>query len=104
MKWVIVDDGSTDQTPAIVGRYLAEHSWMEMVRMPQRRERHFAGKVYAFNAGLQQVKDLPYEVVGNLDGDISFEKDHFEFLLTKFAIDPSLGVAGTIFKEEGYSS
>jgi glycosyltransferase involved in cell wall biosynthesis len=104
MKWVIVDDGSTDQTPAIVSRYLARQGWMEMIRMPQRRDRNFAGKVYAFNAGLERVKDLPYEVVGNLDGDISFEKDHFEFLLTKFAMDASLGVAGTIFKEEGYSS
>lgn len=104
MKWVIVDDGSTDQTPAIVNRYLAEHSWMEVVRMPQRRERHFAGKVYAFNAGFERVKDLPFDVIGNLDGDISFGEDHFEFLLTKFAMDASLGVAGTIFKEEGYSS
>lgn len=104
MKWVIVDDGSTDQTPAIVNRYLATHSWMEVVRMPERRDRNFAGKVYAFNAGFERVKDLPYEVVGNLDGDISFEKDHFEFLLTKFAMDANLGVAGTIFKEDGYSS
>ena len=104
MKWVIVDDGSTDQTPAIVSRYLAIHSWMEMIRMPERRDRNFAGKVYAFNAGLERVKDLPYEVIGNVDGDISFEEDHFEFLLTKFAMDGSLGVAGTIFKEEGYSS
>lgn len=105
MKWVIVDDGSTDRTPAIVSRYLPEHSWMEMVRMPPRRERHFAGKVYAFNAGLERVKNLQYAVIGNLDGDISFAKDHFEFLLTKFQMDPQLGVAGTIFKEEGgYSS
>lgn len=104
-KWVIVDDGSTDQTPAIVSRYLAAHSWMEMVQMPPRRERHFAGKVYAVNAGLERVKNIPYDVIGNIDGDISFEKDHFEFLLTKLQMDPSLGVAGTIFKEEGgYSS
>jgi len=104
-KWVIVDDGSTDQTRAIVSRYLPGRSWMEMIRMPERRERHFAGKVYAFNAGLARVKNCQHEVIGNLDGDISFEKDHFEFLLRKFALDPNLGVAGTIFKEEGgYSS
>jgi poly-beta-1,6-N-acetyl-D-glucosamine synthase len=105
MKWIIVDDGSVDQTPVIVSRYLHGHSWMEMIRMPERRERHFSGKVYAFNAGLERVKHLPFEIIGNLDGDISFEKDHFEFLVTKFAMDPSLGVTGTIFKEEGgYSS
>jgi len=104
LKWVIVDDGSTDRTPDIVGRYVALHSWIEMVQMPQRRDRSFAAKVTAFNAGFERVKDLPYEVIGNLDADISFDPDHFEFLLGKFATDPALGVAGTVFREEGYNS
>jgi glycosyltransferase involved in cell wall biosynthesis len=104
LKWVIVDDGSTDKTPDIVSRYVAQHSWIEMVQMPQRRDRSFAAKVQAFNAGYTRVRDLPYEVLGNLDADISFEKDHFEFLLGEFSKDPRLGVAGTVFREEGYSS
>jgi glycosyltransferase involved in cell wall biosynthesis len=104
MRWVIVDDGSTDRTPPIVSRYLPGHPWMELVRRPQRQDRHFAGKVYAFNDGLAKVKGLRYEVLGNLDADISFDKDHFEFLLRKFSEDPALGVAGTVFTEEGYSS
>jgi glycosyltransferase involved in cell wall biosynthesis len=103
-KWVIVDDGSTDKTADIVTRYLSRYPWIEMVQRPRRQERHFAGKVHAFNAGYERVKDLQYEIVGNLDADISFDTDHFEFLLQKFSQDPSLGVAGTIFREEGYSS
>ncbi len=39
-----------------------------------------------------------------MDSDLSFDADYFEFLLTKFEEDSSLGVAGTIFREEGYSS
>lgn len=104
MKWVIVDDGSTDKTPEIVQRYLAQHPWIELVQMPQRRDRSFAAKVQAFNAGLERVKDLPCEVIGNLDADISFDRDHFEFLLGKFSDDARLGVAGTVFTEDGYSS
>ena len=50
-KWVIVSDGSTDGTDEIVKKYAANHDWIELLRMPERRERHFAGKVYAFNAG-----------------------------------------------------
>src|SRR5580704_14956080 len=104
LKWVIVNDGSTDKTAEIVSRYAAQYSWIEMVQMPQRRDRSFAAKVQAFNAGYEKVKDLPYAVLGNLDADISFEEDHLEFLLGKFASDYSLGVAGSVFKEEGYSS
>ncbi len=104
VKWVIVDDASTDRTPEIISRYLAQHPWMEMVQMPPRRDRSFAAKVHSFNAGYQRVKDLQYEVVGNLDADISFDEDFLEFLVGRFAEDPALGVAGTIFREEGYSS
>jgi biofilm PGA synthesis N-glycosyltransferase PgaC len=104
LKWVIVNDGSTDQTGNIVRKYVPQYSWMEMVELPVHRDRSFAGKVFAFNAGFEKVKELPYEVVGNLDSDLSFDPDYLEFLMGKFAEDPSLGVAGTIFVEDGYSS
>ncbi len=99
LKWVIVSDGSTDGTDEIVCKYTANNPWIELLRMPERAERHFAGKVHAFNAGYARVKDLNADVVGNLDGDVSFEPDHFQFLLSKFADDRELGVGGTPFKE-----
>lgn len=104
VKWVIVDDGSTDKTPEIIGRYLPHYPWIEMVQMPRRLDRHFAAKVHSFNAGYERVKGLPYEIIGNMDGDISFDKDFLEFLIDRFAEDPTLGVAGTVFREEGYNS
>jgi glycosyltransferase involved in cell wall biosynthesis len=104
VKWVIVNDGSTDSTASIVTRYLAKYDWIKLIEMPKRRDRSFAAKVHAFNAGYDRVKNLEYKIIGNIDADISFDKDHFEFLLSKFGEDPKLGVAGTIFKEEGYSS
>src|SRR6266481_4685220 len=105
LKWVIVNDGSTDSTASKVEPYLAKCPWLELINLPVRKERNFAAKVYAFNAGQQRVKELNYEVIGNLDSDVSFDTDHFEFLLTKFAEEPRLGVAGTVFREEnGYNS
>lgn len=100
IRWVIVSDGSTDGTDDIVSKYAAEHTWIELVRMPERRERHFAGKVYAFNAGYARVSDLEYEVIGSLDGDVSFEKDYFAYLLQKLAEDSTLGLVGTPFRED----
>jgi len=104
VKWVIVDDGSTDSTAGIVERYCKQYEWIDMLEMPERRDRSFAAKVHAFNTGYDKVKLLAYAIIGNIDADISFNKDHFEFLLGKFREDPKLGVAGTIFYEEGYSS
>jgi glycosyltransferase involved in cell wall biosynthesis len=104
IKWVIVNDGSTDATASIVEPYLAKHDWIELVNLPAHRDRTFAAKVYAFNAGFERVKNLEYEVIGNLDSDLSFDPDYCEFLLSKFEEFPRLGVAGTIFREDGYSS
>jgi glycosyltransferase involved in cell wall biosynthesis len=99
LKWVIVSDGSTDRTEEIVKQYLPVHPWIELVRMPERKERHFGGKVLCFNAGLARVRSLNYDVLGNLDADMSFESGVFAFLLEQFAGNPKLGVAGAPFSE-----
>jgi biofilm PGA synthesis N-glycosyltransferase PgaC len=99
LKWVIVSDGSTDGTDEIVAKYLADNPWIELLRMPERRERHFAGKVHAFNAGYARVKHLPFEIVGSLDADLSFDSEYFLFLLAKLAENPELGLVGTPFQD-----
>jgi biofilm PGA synthesis N-glycosyltransferase PgaC len=103
LKWVIVSDGSTDGTDEIVTRYAAANDWIELLRMPERKERNFAGKVHAFNAGYAQVKDIDYDFIGSMDADLSFEPDYFEFLLGKFEGQKSLGLVGTPFKENEVS-
>jgi biofilm PGA synthesis N-glycosyltransferase PgaC len=94
-KWIIVSDGSTDQTDDIVKNYAALNPWIELIRVPERKERHFAGKVQAFNAGWERVAGVEYEIIGNLDADVSFGPDYIEYLLGKFAQKQQLGVAGT---------
>ena len=103
-KWVIVNDGSTDATASIVSGYLAKYDWMELLNLSPHRDRSFAAKVHAFNAGYERVKHLDYKVIGNLDSDVSFDENYIEFLLGRFEEDVALGVAGTIFQEDGYSS
>jgi len=100
LRWVIVSDGSTDGTDEIVSRYAAQYNWIQLVRLPERTERHFAGKVIAFNAGLACLEGLNYQVIANLDADITFDPGYMEFLLGKLAGDSRLGVVGTPYKDE----
>ena len=100
-RWVIVDDGSIDGTLRLIQQYSANRPWIEVVQRQQRLDRSFSGKVDAFNAGWDRVRSLSFDVIGNLDGDLSFDADYLEFLMSKFAQDPRLGVAGTPFTEDG---
>jgi poly-beta-1,6-N-acetyl-D-glucosamine synthase len=104
LRWVIVSDGSTDGTDEIVKKYAADNPWIELVRMPERSERHFAGKVLAFDAGYAKVKDMQFDAVGSVDADASFDEGYFAFLLQKLAGDPTLGLIGTAFKETSGTS
>lgn len=105
MKWVIVNDGSTDATGEIAAKYAERYGWIEAINRPVRKGRNFAAKVHAFNAGQERVKQVHYDIIGNLDADLSLDTDHFEFLLSKFSQDSRLGVAGTVFTEpSGYNS
>ena len=99
IRWIIVSNGSTDGTDDIVRKYAAQHAWIELLRTPERKERHFAGKVNAFNAGYARVKDLEHDAIASMDGDISMDPDYFPFLLRKLAEDSSLGLVGTPFEE-----
>jgi glycosyltransferase involved in cell wall biosynthesis len=99
LRWMIVSDGSTDATDDIVQRFAREHSWIELLKMPPRRERHFGGKAHAFNAGLARLDGLGHHAVANLDADVSFGPRYFEFLLGKLAEDPALGLVGTAFED-----
>jgi poly-beta-1,6-N-acetyl-D-glucosamine synthase len=103
LKWVIVSDGSTDATDDIVRRYVADNPWIELVQMPERRERNFAGKAIAVSAGQKKLGELQYDVIGNLDADVSFDPDYFAFLMERFAENPRLGVGGTAFREGNLS-
>jgi poly-beta-1,6-N-acetyl-D-glucosamine synthase len=99
VRWVIVSDGSTDGTDEIVKQYAAMHDWIELVQLPERRGRDFVGKVVAFNAGCAKLETVDYEVIGNLDADVSFDEEYFSFLVGKLAEDPALGLVGTPYQD-----
>jgi poly-beta-1,6-N-acetyl-D-glucosamine synthase len=104
--WVIVNDNSADDTAERVRRYIHAAEWIVLVHAGNQRCRPFHSKVYGFNAGYDYIKrqQVSYDVIGNLDADVSCGDDYFEYLLTKFKESSGLGVAGTDYVERGFHS
>jgi glycosyltransferase involved in cell wall biosynthesis len=101
--WVVVDNGSTDGTEAVVSELRDRHPWIVLREEPADHGATRAEPtVRAFDAGLKTLAgDLP-DVIVKLDADVSFEPDYFETLLAAFVDDPALGIAsGTCYEVIG---
>jgi len=100
VRWVIVSDGSTDRTDEIASSAAGRFPWIVLLRLERSPDRHFAGKAHAVNAAYGSLNEVEFDLVGNLDADITVPADYYEFLLSKFNELPMLGVGGTPFVEE----
>src|SRR5262245_162652 len=70
LEWIIVDDGSADETAALAQAAAAKHPWIRVLRLPNRgRRRVGAGSVEAFNAGLQILSVSDYQFISCVDAD-----------------------------------
>ncbi len=94
VAWVIVNDGSRDETEAIVRKYAQEYPWIRLVnRQATAVRKRGRGVVEAFYAGFETIHE-EYDFIVKLDGDLTFEPDYFEALLGEFNQDAQLGIAG----------
>lgn len=94
LRWIVVDDNSSDRTAEIVARHAARHDFMRLVRMRRSGERHFGKKAEAFAAGVAAIDTPDYRYIGNLDADISLPPDYYERILEALDAQPRLGIAG----------
>lgn len=94
LRWVIVNDGSTDRTRSVVEKYLFQNKFIELLNVERGKDRSFGNKARAFNLGVQHLKGVAYEFIGNLDADIFLEEDYYANILQLLAEDPKLGLCG----------
>ena len=102
-KWVIVDDGSTDDSPRILDEYAERCDWIEIVRRDNRGHRAVGpGVVDAFYAGYREIDPSEYTYVCKLDLDLRLPPRYFELLIARMEQDPAIATcSGKAYIEQG---
>ena len=102
-RWIIIDDGSTDDTPRILANYAKKCKFIEIHRREDRGKRALGGGVVeVFNQGMEILGDDPVEFVCKLDVDLILPPRYFERLLEEMAKDERLGsVSGKPYYRAG---
>lgn len=87
-KWVIVDDGSTDDTPSILAAYAAKYDWIKIVTRADRGRRSVGpGVIEAFYEGFETIVPQDYEFICKLDLDLRLPPHYFEILIERMNAD-----------------
>jgi poly-beta-1,6-N-acetyl-D-glucosamine synthase len=90
--WVIVDDGSTDETPAILEEYARRLPYLRVVRRMDRGCREVGpGVISAFYAGLKTARLEHFDYLCKLDTDLDLPVRYFELLMQRMESDPRIG-------------
>jgi biofilm PGA synthesis N-glycosyltransferase PgaC len=94
-EWVIVNDGSTDQTGEVADEAARQYPWIRVVHRTDRGFRQAGGGVVdTFYDGYERLTVQDWEFLGKIDGDLSFDADYFERCFEHFRADSSLAVGG----------
>lgn len=101
LRWIIVDDGSTDQTADIVNRCAARLHFIEYCRrVRQSGQTYYGSNVYAILQGYERLKGLDFDYLAILDADIVLCPDYYEQIFRRFDANRDLGIATGTYLEE----
>ena len=90
--WVIVDDGSRDETASIVEEAATRLPYVRLIRRPDRGSRKVGGGVIeTFNEGYASIDPTQFDYMCKFDLDLEIPHHYFEDLMLRMEADPRLG-------------
>lgn len=102
VEWIIVNDGSTDNTESIIKKYSNQFSFIKYINREDRGYRKPGqGVIESFYKGFENVENENFEIISKFDADLKFPSDTLEKISDEFANNPNLGITGGIRLEKG---
>jgi len=93
-EWIIVDDGSKDETPEILAEYAAKYPFIKIIHRDDRGYRKLGGGVIdAFYEGYDTINPEDFDFVCKMDLDLDLPPRYFEILMRRMESNPRIGTA-----------
>lgn len=99
-KIVIVNDGSTDNTPGVIKEYTDQDQRFETVDLQKSLHQPGSKVVHAFKKGLETQDLNDFGIICKFDSDVIFPEDYLEKIEKAFLENPDYGLVGGLLYVE----
>ena len=104
--WLIIDDGSTDNSPKIIKNFMSQHDWIKTIHLPPKPRDIVFHVSYVYKSGFDSIikycedNNIEYNFIASLDADTVLEPEYFEKIVNEFETNEKLGIAsGGLYHE-----